>query len=224
MNILFKRGDGFTLVELMVVVAIVGLLSAVAVPNFKKYRAKSKIVEAKLQLSAIYTAETTFFSDYNMYAQCLRYLGFDPSKEINNRYYGVGFSGGAIGRDSNAHAAAVNSGLKASDCTDSYVMFADDGSTNTTWYPAGKGIGAAVIGDEADGYANAAGFEVDCTDTDLSPSGAVGTCVGSQEDAETMVFQAAAVGYISANFLTPATASGLNINHKKILKSAVNGY
>jgi len=37
-----KRQDGFTLVELMVVVAIIGLLSAVAVPNFKKYQAKAK--------------------------------------------------------------------------------------------------------------------------------------------------------------------------------------
>ena len=44
------RQSGFTLVELMVVVAIIGLLSAVAIPNFKKYQAKSKISEAKLQL------------------------------------------------------------------------------------------------------------------------------------------------------------------------------
>jgi type IV pilus assembly protein PilA len=52
-----KHQKGFTLVELMVVVAIIGLLSAVAVPNFKKYQAKAKISEAKLQLSALYTAQ-----------------------------------------------------------------------------------------------------------------------------------------------------------------------
>ena len=55
-----KRQDGFTLVELMVVVAIIGLLSAVAIPNFKKYQAKAKVSEAKLQLSAAYTAEQFF--------------------------------------------------------------------------------------------------------------------------------------------------------------------
>src|SRR6476469_10953386 len=86
-----KRQDGFTLVELMVVVAIIGLLSAVAVPNFKKYQAKAKMSEAKLQLSALYTAETSFFSDYNMYANCLRYMGYDPDRERNNRYYAIGF-------------------------------------------------------------------------------------------------------------------------------------
>ena len=49
--------SGFTLVELMIVVAIIGVLSAVAVPNFKKYQAKAKSSEAKVQLAAAYTAE-----------------------------------------------------------------------------------------------------------------------------------------------------------------------
>ena len=77
--------DGFTLVELMVVVAIIGLLSAIAIPNFKKYQSKSKVSEAKLQLSAAYTAEQSFFSDFNLYHTCLPYMGFDPGQETANR-------------------------------------------------------------------------------------------------------------------------------------------
>jgi len=100
----------------MVVVAIIGLLSAVAVPNFKKYQAKAKVSEAKLQLSALYTAETAFFSDFNMYANCLRYMGFDPDKEASSRYFAVGFIANGTARDTSAHNSAVNSGLNATDC------------------------------------------------------------------------------------------------------------
>jgi type IV pilus assembly protein PilA len=44
----------------MIVVAIIGILSAVAIPNFKKYQAKSRSSEAKIQLAAAYTAEAVF--------------------------------------------------------------------------------------------------------------------------------------------------------------------
>ncbi len=64
---------GFTLVELMIVVAIIGILSAVAVPNFKRYQAKSKTSEAKIQLAAAYTAEQSFYGDFGIFGNCLSY-------------------------------------------------------------------------------------------------------------------------------------------------------
>jgi type IV pilus assembly protein PilA len=85
-----KNEQGFTLVELMVVVAIIGLLSAVALPNFKRYQSKSKTSEAKLQLAATYTSQTAFFADYDTYGSCLQAMGYDPSVEAPQRYYTVG--------------------------------------------------------------------------------------------------------------------------------------
>lgn len=46
---------GFTLIELMIVVAIVGILAAIAIPNFLNYQAKSQQAEAKANLGAIFT-------------------------------------------------------------------------------------------------------------------------------------------------------------------------
>lgn len=86
-----KGAEGFTLVELMVVVAIIGILSAVAIPNFKRYQAKSKQSEAKIQLAAVYTAEVSTNSDYDTYGTCLVSMGYDISPR---GYYTIGFETG----------------------------------------------------------------------------------------------------------------------------------
>jgi type IV pilus assembly protein PilA len=58
---------GFTLIELMIVVAIIGILAAIAIPNFLQFQLRSKTGEAKTNLAAIRTAEEGYFAEFNNY-------------------------------------------------------------------------------------------------------------------------------------------------------------
>jgi type IV pilus assembly protein PilA len=55
-----RNSKGFTLIELMIVVAIIGILAAIAIPNFIQYQMRSRTSEAKTNLAAIKTANLAF--------------------------------------------------------------------------------------------------------------------------------------------------------------------
>ena len=62
-----KSQKGFTLIELMIVVAIIGILAAIAIPNFLTYQLKSRQAEAKTNLQAIKTSEIAFQAERGCY-------------------------------------------------------------------------------------------------------------------------------------------------------------
>ncbi|HEY3197411.1 MAG TPA: prepilin-type N-terminal cleavage/methylation domain-containing protein [Nitrospirales bacterium] len=66
-----KGQKGFTLIELMIVVAIIGILAAIAIPNFLTYQAKAKTSEAKTNLNAIRTSEVAFFAENGVYVAAI---------------------------------------------------------------------------------------------------------------------------------------------------------
>jgi type IV pilus assembly protein PilA len=66
-KLLRKRSGGFTLIELMIVVAIIGILAAIAIPNFLRFQLRSRAAEGKTNLAAIRTAEEGYASEFGTY-------------------------------------------------------------------------------------------------------------------------------------------------------------
>ncbi len=67
----FRKQEGFTLIELMIVVAIIGILAAIAIPNFMEYQRKSRTSEAKTNTTSIKTAQMTFQGERGCFADAV---------------------------------------------------------------------------------------------------------------------------------------------------------
>lgn len=76
---LVKSQKGFSLVELMIVVAIIGILAAIGIPQYAKFQARARQSEAKGALSSLYTAEQSFQGEWATYTPDLMDIGFGVS-------------------------------------------------------------------------------------------------------------------------------------------------
>ncbi len=109
------RGNekGFTLIELMIVVAIIGILAAIAIPNFLKYQAKSRQSEAKTNLGGIFVSQTAYYGEQSNYGN-LANVGFSLAGASNRYTYRVGLAagGGANGAVTSGSAQdTINAGV-----------------------------------------------------------------------------------------------------------------
>jgi type IV pilus assembly protein PilE len=79
-----KKQNGFTLVELMIVLAIVGILSSVAYPAYTAYTIRGKITQATAGLNDWRIKMTQYFSDNKVFDAS---LGGTPPLQTNTEYF-----------------------------------------------------------------------------------------------------------------------------------------
>ena len=88
------KQKGFTLIELMIVVAIIGILAAVAIPQYQNYVARAQVAEGLALASGVKTAVTLYYQETGgfpdagsgKYDDAHKLLGIAESDELNGKY------------------------------------------------------------------------------------------------------------------------------------------
>ena len=83
-----RNQKGFSLLEVMVTVAMIGVISAIAVPSYNKYMRSAKTAEAQSSMGQVYMAEKSFFLQWRFYTTDLKVIGVAPDGAM---LYNVGF-------------------------------------------------------------------------------------------------------------------------------------
>lgn len=104
-----KKAKGFTLIELMIVVAIIGILAAIAIPNFMNYQCKAKQSEAKSNLGNIRTAQEAYYAEHDEYSNSTAAIGFS-TKGSTIYTYAITTNGTGASASFTAGATATTGG------------------------------------------------------------------------------------------------------------------
>jgi len=87
------RSRGFTLIELMIVVAVIAIIAAIAIPNYLRYGYRARRVDGQQMLLTIANAEERYYATNNQYTLDATQIGFaSKTPASNDGYYIAGLA------------------------------------------------------------------------------------------------------------------------------------
>jgi prepilin-type N-terminal cleavage/methylation domain-containing protein len=107
-NMNIKNNKGFSLIELMIAVVIIGVLAAIAIPQYQQYIRKARQSEAKNTLGGIFTSEKTYVNEFGAAVSSLLAIGYAPEGGINYDCGWVPASGTRAPLDNNNYPVPAN--------------------------------------------------------------------------------------------------------------------
>lgn len=113
-----RNEKGFTLIELLIVVVIIGILAAIAIPQFASTKEKAFDAGAKSDLRNLMTAEEAYFSDFQAYT---------------NSTVAAGSTADLDGDGNADFQASANVSLAGTAYTDGYQITSQHASSNKVW-------------------------------------------------------------------------------------------
>ncbi len=87
----YMRSWGFTLIELMVTIAILSILAAIAIPQYLEYSARAQVSKARVELGSLYKAQKLFHTEWEAFAGALDAVGWVRSETY---HFAIGFEMG----------------------------------------------------------------------------------------------------------------------------------
>lgn len=129
-----KKHSGFTLIELMIVVAIIGIMSAIAYPSYTSYMKKSARADAKVGLVKLADKQERFYLQNNAYTATITDLGTDSGVSEEGYYnFTIASANLVNGFVLTATAVAGKSQANDTDCTVMTLSSTGVKSPSTCW-------------------------------------------------------------------------------------------
>lgn len=126
-----KRNKGFTLIELMITVVVVGILATIAIPSYNGYVIKTNRTEGKALLMEVMQKEEKYYNERNNYTTTLTQLGYSASPIISEKgYYSV--AAAVASTTDNIILQATPIGNQATDSDCGILILSSNGQKTTS--------------------------------------------------------------------------------------------